>query len=489
VGTTLAGKYHIDAVLGVGGMAVVYAATHRNQADFAIKMLHPELAMNEDVRTRFLREGYSANSVRHPGVVRVVDDAVAEDGAAFIVMDRLHGTEVDAFCRAQGGRLAVPVAVGIAYQLLDVLSAAHAKGIIHRDIKPANLFLTNEGVVKVLDFGIARAREVLTGDFSSGQSTGTGMLLGTPAYMAPEQALARSSQIDAQTDVWAAAATLFSVLTGQPVHEADNSPQLLVAAATMRARSLASVAPDVPRPIVDVVDRGLAFEKSERWPSAVAMQEALEHAYLASYGEPIPRVVPGVGFAEGSTPPAYPSAPGHRSPSSPHAGTPTPTVSVDPPSTWPRSLTTGSPVASSAIQVPLRSRRGPALIVGIGALLLVLFVGIGLLVGDWLTHPAASGAPSAVGSRAAPPATQEPAVLVAPTADPTPPEPAPRLEPPNQEVPEPAPVPLATPTKTTPRPPAARPPAPATRPRPAPDCTLPFTIDSSGHRVPKPECL
>src|SRR5450755_3669237 len=96
LGTVLLGKYRLDRVLGVGGMAVVYKATHRNQAEFAIKMLHPELSFNEDIRTRFLREGYAANSVKHPGSVRVVDDDVAEDGAAFLVMELLDGMPCDA---------------------------------------------------------------------------------------------------------------------------------------------------------------------------------------------------------------------------------------------------------------------------------------------------------------------------------------------------------------------------------------------------------
>src|SRR5580692_8729612 len=96
LGTVLRGKYRLDRVLGVGGMAVVYKATHRNQAEFAIKMLHPELSLNQDVRTRFLREGYAANSVKHPGAVRVVDDDIAEDGAAFLVMELLDGEGVEA---------------------------------------------------------------------------------------------------------------------------------------------------------------------------------------------------------------------------------------------------------------------------------------------------------------------------------------------------------------------------------------------------------
>jgi eukaryotic-like serine/threonine-protein kinase len=116
IGTTLCNKYRIDKILGTGGMAVVYAATHRNQAEFAIKMLHPELCLNEDLRARFLREGYTANSVKHPGAVLVVDDDVTADGAAFLVMERLHGTDIDSLWTKKGGRLSVEVVAAIADQ-------------------------------------------------------------------------------------------------------------------------------------------------------------------------------------------------------------------------------------------------------------------------------------------------------------------------------------------------------------------------------------
>src|SRR5215469_14868598 len=125
LGTVLRGKYRLDRVLGVGGMAVVYLATHRNQAQFAVKMLHPELSLQESVRSRFLREGYAANSVKHPGAVLVVDDDIAEDGAAFLVMELLDGMGVDQLKEVSGGTLPVRIVLGIAYQLLDVLAAAH----------------------------------------------------------------------------------------------------------------------------------------------------------------------------------------------------------------------------------------------------------------------------------------------------------------------------------------------------------------------------
>jgi serine/threonine-protein kinase len=287
LGTVLLGKYRLDRLLGVGGMAVVYKATHRNEAEFAVKMLHPELSIMDDVRTRFLREGKAANSVKHPGAVRVVDDDVAEDGAAFLVMELLDGVDVNELRERGGGGCMTPQAASvIGYQLLDVLAAAHAKGIVHRDIKPANLFVTRDATVKVLDFGIARARDAVA---SGTSATGTGMVLGTPAFMPPEQALAKSSEIDGRTDVWATGATLFTLMSGQFVHQAENAPQIIVKAATAPARSLAAVAPAVPPAIVAVVDRALAFEKSARWSTAAAMRDALGGAYAATFGEPISR--------------------------------------------------------------------------------------------------------------------------------------------------------------------------------------------------------
>ncbi len=288
IGTVLRGKYRLDRVIGAGGMAVVYRATHRNHAEFAVKMLHPELSVREDIRSRFLREGYTANAVKHPGAVLVVDDDLAEDGAAFLVMELLDGLSCEQLWGSVGKTVSPELASAIAIPLLDVLAAAHEKGIVHRDIKPANLFLTRSGVVKVLDFGIAKAREALVG----AHATVTGMTLGTPAFMAPEQALGRSREIDARTDLWAAGATFFAMASGQLVHDAETANEFLIAAGTRPARSLSSAAPDVPGSIVAVMDRALAFEKADRWPSAAAMRDALLEAHRASFGsEDVERVV------------------------------------------------------------------------------------------------------------------------------------------------------------------------------------------------------
>ena len=282
IGTTLNGKYRVDSILGVGGMAVVYRATHRNQSEVAVKMLHPDLSMRGTLRERFLREGRAANTVKHPGVVAVIDDDVAEDGSAFIVMELLEGTGVEALAARSRGRLPVPIACAILHQLLDVLRAAHEKGVVHRDVKPANLFLTTAGVLKLLDFGVARVRDALSGDTSV---TSTGILLGTPAFMAPEQARAKASEIDARTDIWAAGATFFNLVSGKYVHSGDNASQFLIAAATQVSPSVTSVAA-VPAPIAEVVDRALAFDRNARWGTARAMAQALVAAHHEAFGGP-----------------------------------------------------------------------------------------------------------------------------------------------------------------------------------------------------------
>jgi len=293
VGTVIVGKYTLDRVIGIGGMAAVYAATHRNQAEFAVKMLHPDVSSREDIRSRFLREGYIANSVKHPGAVRVVDDDVAEDGAAFLVMELLDGATVEDLWFRGGRQVPLRAALAIAHQLLDVLAVAHSKNIVHRDIKPANLFVTRSGDLKVLDFGIARLRDATTNAI-----TQMGAMLGTPAFMAPEQARGQSKEVDGQTDVWAVGATVFALLSGRLVHEADSATMLLLKVATTPARSLTRVVKDLPEPITALVDKALAFEKTSRWESAASMRDALEEAYTATLHEPISRDVLAAYFRE-----------------------------------------------------------------------------------------------------------------------------------------------------------------------------------------------
>jgi serine/threonine-protein kinase len=278
VGAVIRGTWRLDRLLGLGGMAAVYAATSRSGARGAVKILHPEVSLDVEARARFQREGYAANRVVHPGAVRVIDDGVAEDGSAYLVMELLEGETVDQRAsRRKGLRLPLGDVLAIADQLLDVLAAAHAEGIVHRDIKPENIFLTQTGHVKVLDFGIAGLRELAAAPAES-RATRTGAAMGTPAFMPPEQALGDWDRVDARTDLWAAAATLFTLLTGRVVHEAPTVQKQLLAAMTKPAAPIAKVARDVPPSVAKVIDRALSFQQGDRFASARAFADALRAA-------------------------------------------------------------------------------------------------------------------------------------------------------------------------------------------------------------------
>ena len=233
------------------------------------------------MRLRFLREGYVANTVDHPGAVRVFDDDTTDDGAAFLVMELLEGETLETRAERLGGKLAPAELLLLADRLLDVLGAAHAKGIVHRDIKPDNLFLTTDGQLKVLDFGIARLRELgepAVERPALGHKTAAGTFLGTPAFMSPEQARGRWDEVDERTDLWAVGATMFTLLTGNSVHEAHTVNEQLVLAVTTQAPSLAQRAPDLPPELVRVIDRALAYHKNDRFQHAREMQAALREA-------------------------------------------------------------------------------------------------------------------------------------------------------------------------------------------------------------------
>ncbi len=280
VGTTLRDKWQLDVLLGVGGMASVYAATHRNGSRAAVKILHPELSINAELRSRFLREGYLANSVGHEGAVKILDDDVADDSSLYLVTELLDGETLEARRLRFGGQLTESEVLLAADQILDVLVAAHAKGIVHRDIKPENVFLTRAGQVKVLDFGIARLRQLS----SLSTSTKVGMTLGTPSFMAPEQARGLWDEVDGRSDVWACGATMFLLLSGSSVHRGRTPNELLLSAMTMRAPPCASAVLHAGIGVARVIDRALVFEREGRWTDAKSMQRAVREAYGERYG-------------------------------------------------------------------------------------------------------------------------------------------------------------------------------------------------------------
>ncbi len=273
VGRVLRDKWSLDHLLGVGGMGAVYAATHRNGSRGAVKVLHAALTLSADMRTRFMREGYAANLVNHPGVVQVIDDD-EDQGVVFLVMELLEGETLAERWLRNGCRLPATEVLSMADQVLDVLAAAHDKGIVHRDLKPENLFLTKEGRVKVLDFGIARLRHSSTSPRSRAGGT-----FGTPAFMPPEQALGHAELVDPKSDLWALGATLFTLISGRFVHEGTTVNEQLLSAMTQPAPPLEMVAPCVSPEVAELVDRALSREKSDRFEDAFSMQQAVREAY------------------------------------------------------------------------------------------------------------------------------------------------------------------------------------------------------------------
>ena len=269
IGQFVLAKWRLEQLLGVGGMAAVFEARHKNGSRVAIKILHPDLAGNDELRERFLAEGYAANRVAHPGVVGVRDEGTTEDGAVFLVMDLLRGQTLAE--RLDSGRQ--PFSVGevleIAWHLLDVLAHAHERGIVHRDIKPENVFLTDEGRIKLLDFGIARVEAAVRT-----HATEAGTTLGTPAFMPPEQALGRWAELDGRSDLWALGATMYLLLSGAPVRERGSVTEQLLGAMTCPVASLGQITA-LPRSVVAVVDRALAFDREDRFPDARSMQLAV----------------------------------------------------------------------------------------------------------------------------------------------------------------------------------------------------------------------
>jgi serine/threonine-protein kinase len=287
LGRTIKGKWRLDRLIGVGGMAAVYAATHRNGARVAIKMLHPTISASTQIRARFIREGYLANKVDHPGVVRILDDDIDDtDQSAFLVMDLVVG--VTLADRAMERLLDAGEVLDVADQVLQVLAAAHDKGIIHRDLKPDNLLVDKNGKVHVLDFGIARLLDDATLGVSA---TKTGTAFGTPGFMAPEQALGKTSQISARTDLYALGATLFALVCGDFVHAAENPQELLVLVATQPARSLGDLAPEMHPDVVAIIDKATRIAPDERWASALAMLDAVRRV-RESLGVTSVRVLP-----------------------------------------------------------------------------------------------------------------------------------------------------------------------------------------------------
>lgn len=468
VGSVVRGKWRIERVLGVGGMAAVYAAVHHNNNRVAVKMLHPGIAIDHDIKARFLREGYVANTVDHPGAVQVYDNDTTEDDIPFLVMELLEGESLEDRAIRLGPVLELPEVLELLDQLLDVLSAAHSKNIIHRDVKPDNLMLTAEGRLKVLDFGIARLREMSGQDV---RGTAAGSFMGTPAFMAPEQARGRWSEVDTRSDIWAVGATAFSLLTGHNVHEAETVNDQLVLAATTPAVSIAELRPDLPASVITLVDRALAFTKEDRWPSARTMQSALRE------------IADEVPFAEALSVPRVRIAVGGADREADTVAAPAEVLSQITGRGRPGSGTTAAAVTSS--RQPTTAPRLSRKVIGAlaAATTLVGLVVVLALRDNAGTPPQAAGEPAPARHAATAPTPATPAASEAEPREP--PTPAPVVSPAESaRVPSAEPAPAKAPTtrphrqRTKPVAKAAPSAKPASPPKPKPKSPKPDLFDS-----------
>jgi len=270
VGATLGGKWKLADILGEGAAAWVYRAVGPDGEPAAVKILHHSLATTP-VRSRFAREARIANTIKHPGVVPVIDDGITDGQVPYIVMEFLEGETLQERAERKGGALPFDEVMWTAAEVLSVLHAAHKVGVVHRDVKPENIYLTHDRRIRLLDFGVARLLE----DSSSSGETAIGTVLGTLEFMPPEQAVGDIHNVGIKTDLWAVGATMFTLLTGRFVHDEPKLVDQLVAVVSRPAAPLAEIAPHVPEPIAAVVDLALRFDASDRWPTARAMQNAI----------------------------------------------------------------------------------------------------------------------------------------------------------------------------------------------------------------------
>jgi len=386
-GALLAGRYRIVRLIGRGGMGAVYEGVQEELGRrVAIKVLHPHLSVTPDVVERFRREAQAAAALGHPNIVQVTDLQWRQGEPPFLVMELLSGASLGAVMHAQGP-LPAARATFIASQILGALAAAHRAGIVHRDIKSDNVFLTSTAAVhdfvKVLDFGVAK----LVGQGPDGALTSTGVAVGTPYYMSPEQARGRA--VDARTDLFAVGVVLYHALSGRMPFTGSSFNELMFAIAEQTPAPLASLRPDLDPRLVAVVERALQKDVAARFQSADEMQAA-----LAAWARPTTSAAPPPMTIADPTAPTMQAFAGSRAPSR----------------------------IGSAGSAPPPARSPVAMIIGIVVAVFVLG-GVALVVyvvafRTRETVAGASSASSAPGTSSAPSAPTAAPIAVAPSATP-----------------------------------------------------------------------
>ena len=362
----LFGNYRIVRLIGEGGFGEVYLAENPLiDRRVAVKVLHAALAQDAELVRRFLNEARAASAIRHPNIIDVLDAGGTADGAPYILMEFLEGVSLQKRL-ADVGRLAVPQVLDIASQAGSALAAAHAAGIVHRDLKPENLFLvpdtgapTGERV-KVLDFGIAKMKH---GSKTGGTvRTQSGLIMGSPAYMSPEQCK-DSADVDLRSDIYSFATILYELLAGRTPYVAATGTELLVMHLTETPRPLRELAADVPAQVESAIMRALARAREDRFDGISAFLGALRET--AGRGT--------VDLSQPSSPAASPAFGAGPLPRTERI------VPVQPNTTFSRS--TGDLESAFDDEPPSVHRGRRIALVGIGALALcAAVVGVGLKV-------------------------------------------------------------------------------------------------------------
>jgi serine/threonine protein kinase len=266
-GTRL-GPYEVESPLGAGGMGEVYLARDtRLQRTVAIKILPAHLSLDPDFHARFVEEAKVISSLQHPNIC-VVHDVGSQDGVDYMVMEHVSGQTLDKIIPPGG--LPVNVATRYAIQVANALARAHAAGVVHRDLKPANIMVDDSGLVKVLDFGLAKlaVTEPAGGDMGAtitgaGTATSPGMIVGTLAYMSPEQA--EGKPIDVRSDIFSFGTVFYEMLTGKKAFDADSGGALLAALIRDNPKPLSDLRRDVPSELRGLVSRCLKKNPADRY--------------------------------------------------------------------------------------------------------------------------------------------------------------------------------------------------------------------------------
>src|SRR5512132_1194640 len=276
-GDLVAEKYEVDRVLGVGGMGAVFAAVDRTTGErVALKCLLPTFCENVDVITRFLREGSATMRLQSEHIARVSATGALDSGVPYIVMEHLDGRDLRSVVKSSGP-IDVKDAAGYVGQVCAALAEAHALGIVHRDLKPANLFLTlrpdGSALIKVLDFGIAKyTSPSLLGDHA--EMTKTQAVLGSRAYMSPEQML-RPKEVDARADIWSLGVILYFFVTGKSPFSSDTTEGMIMRIVSGSPEPMTTFVPDLPPAFEAVVLRCLAKSREARFSNVTELARAL----------------------------------------------------------------------------------------------------------------------------------------------------------------------------------------------------------------------